>query len=204
MILPRWWRLRSALRADDSHTRPVYSGGVNQMRQFGNNHHKEQNDFDLYIPFLGGGPRIPHYYGDYVRKIFLAEATVLVIFAPLFGGVNPELLPLEVLAAVALVCFAALTTPKREWPMMVNTAISILGFVVYETLALTAYADGDLLMFLAREILAVGFLFTLYFSIKTVRAMMLGVMGKQTTTGEFLERDEEKLDRIRAHTDSGD
>ncbi len=164
-------------------------------------------DMELYVPFLNLGPKIPHYYGDAVRKIFLAVSAILLIFAPFFGGYTPWSLPFEILGAVILVCLAALTNPQNHAVMFANALAAGLGLVMFETVALYAYLEGDFLMFAMREALAILFLFALYFSIKTARAMTSGTIGRHTTTGEFLEEEytkEDKLAHIRRMTDSDD
>jgi hypothetical protein len=140
----------------------------------------------IYLPRFNIEPRVPHYYGDIVRRIFIGAAAAIVIFAPFFGG-NVLLLPFEIIGAVVLVILAGLTTPKNMSIMIVNAVAAALGVVIYETTALYAYSNGDVWTFLAHETLVVTFVFALYFSMKTVRAMQLGQIGKHSKPGEFLK-----------------
>ena len=165
------------------------------------------NDFDLYLP-LGTGPKVPHYYGDSVRALFVAIAIVMLVLAPFFGAYLPWALPFEIISAVALVCLAGLTNPKTKFIMMLNASVSALGLLVFEIVALSAYVEGNALLFIGREVIAVCFLIALYQSMRTLRNMLLGTVGHATPTGEFFQEHimtkEDKLREIREHTDSGD
>jgi hypothetical protein len=156
----------------------------------------------LYIPGLRFEPKIPHYYGDRVRKLFLLIAAIVLIFQPMLGGFQTPLFPFELLGSIILVILAALTTPTKQLIMVANAAAAGIGMFTYELTALSAYYAGDTSLFIAREAVAVAFLFALYFSIKTVRAMVLGIIGKRPVTGEFLRRDPEY--RTRRITDADD
>ena len=166
------------------------------------------NEFDLYLPTLGTGPKVPHYYGDSVRSFFMVIAIIMLVLAPFFGSYLPWALPFEIISALALVVLAGLTNPKSQFVMMINAAVAALGLLVFEIVALNAYVEGSMLLFLAREVIAVCFLIALYQSLRTLRHMMLGTIGRATPTGQFFQESvmtkEEKLKDIREHTDSGD
>ena len=139
----------------------------------------------LYLPRLNLGPRVPHYYGDYVRKLFLAAAVAMFIFIPLFGVITPLLLPFQIFGALVFVTLAALTTPKKEVILIADALAAALGVVIFEAVALVSYTAGDILSFCGNQTLAVLLIFALYFSLKTVRAMELHQIGKQEPPGEF-------------------
>ena len=159
----------------------------------GNNEEQEKDEIAVddtyyYLPTMQNlGPALPHYYGDYVRKLFLGAAALLLVFAPFLGGFLPLTLPFEIVGAVALVAFAALTSPKKQWVVAGDAVLSGAFMFVCEIIAIFAYLQDDMLMFFAREALAVIFLFAFYFSVKTLRAMILHQIGKREPPGEFLK-----------------
>ncbi len=164
------------------------------------------SDLELYMPsMLRLNPRIPHYYGDAVRKCFLLIACGLIFLAPVSGGYLPGLLPFTIAGAVILVCLAALTNPKKQWVMVANSLVAAAGLIFSEMIALLAYASDEVVLFLAHQFMALVFLFALYFSMKTVRAMMLGTIGRRGRPSEVMDQDKQaRLRHIRSFTDSGD
>jgi len=138
-----------------------------------------------YFPALRIGPSVPHYYGDYVRQIFMLAGAAMLILAPFLVSRAPALLPFEIGGAIALVCLAALTNPKKQWVMLANALAAGAGVIVFEALAIAAYSSGNWLAFVGLETVTIAFLFALYFSIKTLRAMVLGQIGRQSTFGDF-------------------
>ncbi len=142
-------------------------------------------DDGIYLPGLNIGPRVPHYYGDYVRRLFLGAAVLMFVFVPLFGFVAPMLLPIQIFGAVILITLGALTNPKKRSILMLDALASAIGIILFEVIALSSYTSGDGLGFFAHEVLAFTFMFSLYFSLKTVRAMEMGLLGKEPMPGEF-------------------
>lgn len=130
---------------------------------------------------------IPHYYGDYVRQIFVVTGAAMLLLAPLLVNRAPGILPFQIGGAIVLVVLAALTNPKKLWVLMADSLAAGIGVVVFESLAIAAYAAGSWFYFIALEIVTIAFLFALYFSLKTVRTMMLGMVGKRSTFGEFAD-----------------
>jgi len=138
-------------------------------------------------PFGMMASSIPHYYGDYVRQIFVVTGAAMLILAPFLVNRAPALLPFEIGGAIVLVILAALTNPKKVWVLMADTLAAGVGIIVFESLAIAAYASGNWLAFIALEVVTLAFLFALYFSLKTVRTMMFGQIGKSAAYGEFSE-----------------
>lgn len=154
-----------------------------------------------YLPRFSFGPRLAHYYGDSVRSMFLIIAAGMLFLAPFFGSRLPFDVPFEVLGAIAIVCLGAMTSPRRPYVMMANATAAGIGVVYSEIIAIYAYSGGDSLTFVIRELFAVGFLFALYFSVKTLRAMLSGRIGKRPLPGDFYES---ITRRTHGMTDSGD
>lgn len=138
-------------------------------------------------PFSMLGSNIPHYYGDSVRQIFVVVGAAMLLLAPFLINRAPALLPFEIGGAIALVCLAALTNPRKVWVLMADSLAAGIGVIVFESLAIAAYASGNWLAFIALEVVTIAFLYALYFSLKTVRSMIFGQVGKRETYGEFAE-----------------
>lgn len=139
-----------------------------------------------YVPTFNHGPSVPHYYGDYVRQIFMLNAAVMLVVSPFLAPALPEALLFEIGGAVLIAVLGALTNPSRRIFMLANAAAAGIGILTYELLALNSFSDGAMIAFIVREAIAIGFLFALYFSLKSLRNMMLGKIGKKNRYGEFL------------------
>ncbi len=141
-----------------------------------------------YYPYLfpyRNKATIPHYYGDYVRVIFIMVGTFILVLAPFVSERAPQLLPAAIVGAVILVLLAGLTSPKKEWVLTLDAIVAGLGVVAFEFLALAAYNAEAWISFIMLQTIVISFLIAFYFSVKTVRAMLTGQIGKKPTFGEF-------------------
>lgn len=139
--------------------------------------------------FEVSNPTVPHYYGDTVRRIFIGTAfIILFVFAsPFLVEPTNGMVAFGVIAALVLACLAACTNPRHQWVMVANALTAGGGVLFAELFAITSWRAGFWGVFLASEGLVIAFLFALYFSVKTVRAMLLGQIGRRPTVGEFLD-----------------
>jgi len=128
---------------------------------------------------------IEHYYGDYVRALFLGAAVLSAVAIPLFGDLLPFGTFVQVGSALLLVLLAGLTNPHSRVLMVYDVVVSGLGVFLLESAAISFYAADTAQLFAAREVAALALLFAFYFSIKTLRAMMLGKVGKMEKPWEF-------------------
>lgn len=143
-----------------------------------------------YFPDLRPGPSIPHYYGDYVRQIFMLCGAVMLVFSPFLVRDNIAILPFEIGGALIIVILGALTNPVKQISMLANAIAAGVGVVTYELLALNAFYAGGLIAFTEREAIAIAFLFALYFSLKTLRNMVFHQIGKKESRfGDFQEEE---------------
>lgn len=140
-----------------------------------------------YVPSLKPGPSIPHYYGDYVRQIFMVCGAAMLIFSPFLARGDFAVLPFEIGGAIVVAILGALTNPVKQLSLLANSIAAGVGVVVYELLALSEFYNEAYMAFIARETLAVAFLFALYFSLKTLRNMVFNRIGKKTTVGDFVD-----------------
>jgi len=122
----------------------------------------------------------PHYYGDVVRRLFLAVGVVMLTTYPFFRDIlTPLPVSLTMLAVLALAFFAGLLNPKQRWVTMLNLGVSAAGVLVFEYYGIKAYGQvgvdaRHVTFFVANQVLALLFLAALYYSSKTVRGQYLG------------------------------
>ena len=120
----------------------------------------------------------PHYYGDIVRRLFLAAAILITFSTPLFFHLVPLLLipVFSLIVAVALVFLAGYTsrTKKRvvELDIISSTlAIFLFGFSAF-SVWLADHPDWHrILLFFLLSSLSAIFIFALYYSVKSIRGM---------------------------------
>lgn len=127
--------------------------------------------------FYPGRAYIPHYYGDIVRGLFIAATLLMLVSSPLYAESLRTALPVLVIAAVVLIALAALTNPRSVVITRLNAAAAGVGVIVFEIWALMAFNLGALLGFVLLEAVAILFVFAFYFSLKTLRAMIMGLIG---------------------------
>lgn len=125
-------------------------------------------------------PQIPHYYGDIVRRLFLISGVIVLITLPFNNNILPIHISLTTLLVIILIFFAAITNPFQKWVAFVNVGISILAVLTFEYFAVSGYSGEEINLFMVRQILSVIFFFALYYSGKTLRAMLLKQITKQT------------------------
>lgn len=128
---------------------------------------------------------IPHYYGDRVRELFVLSAVVSFVAMPLWGDLLPYGTLTQVAAGLLLVLLAGLTNPHSKSVLMTDAVVSGISVLLLETTAISMHAAQSSELFLAREATTVLLLVAFYFSVKTLRAMTLGKIGKPERPGEF-------------------
>lgn len=146
-----------------------------------------ENGYNSWRSSLDWGGGIPHYYGDYVRSLFIATAVLSFVALPLWGELVPFGIIAEVGAALLLVLLAALTTARNLQVMLINATVAAVSVVLLETYAVLLHAQQPMQLFLAREAGVLLMLAALYFSVKTARGMISGKIGHKDTPLEFDE-----------------
>lgn len=146
-----------------------------------------QNGYSSWRSTVGWSRGIPHYYGDYVRSLFIAMAVLSFVVMPVLGDLLPFGVVASVGASLLMVLLAALTSPRSQLVMIANATISGVSVVLLETFAVVLQHTQSVQLFLAREAGVLLMLGALYFSVKTVRAMLSGKIGHSDTPLEFDE-----------------
>ena len=138
-----------------------------------------------YVPIMSPWQNVPHYYGDVVRQCFVVGAIVMLVGAPFYTNDLRQEFPFVVLGALILVAFAALTNPHNKGIIVADAVASGVVVLVYQAWALFDYQSSTWAEFALREVIALILITGFYFSMKTLRAMLLHQIGKHEEVGEF-------------------
>ncbi len=116
-----------------------------------------------------------HYYGDAVRFLFMLGAIIMLVTLPFLIGKLPVPLYISILVILAIGVLAGITNPLQKWISILNGLISTAALFVFEYYAVNSFTTSGVktLYFIVNQLLALVFLFALYYSIKTIRAMFL-------------------------------
>ena len=139
-----------------------------------------------------GLKNILHYYGDSVRQLFVLSALIFVVVVPLWGDLLPfgaQGALLQIAIAIGLVILAGFTSPRSMLSIVLDLFAAGIGAFLLEAAAISFYRTDSWLLFFARELVAVMLLFALYFSVKTLRAMLVGSIGGDR---DVVKKDERK------------
>ncbi len=120
-------------------------------------------------------PLMQHYHGDTTRVLFVVAAVGMLI-AETFGSEMPFSPLVTVIFAVTLVIAAGITNPAQAWIHIANILISVIGALSFAPAAIGRYQDTSTLFdltFFFTEALALLFLIATYFTVKTIRGILL-------------------------------
>lgn len=135
-------------------------------------------------------PPVPHYHGDTVQMLFLTGGIVILASLPFFKNllqVGTGFLPVFV---VLLVLGGAIVNPFQRLIVAVNLVIAAVAVVLFEYAAVIGFGEDEFFLSVIRQSLAVIFLFALYYSGRTLRAMFLHQIGKKN--GQSYNGDQEE------------
>ena len=113
-----------------------------------------------------------HYYGDLVRRLFVAGAIGSLLTILIDRQLIVFYLTFGVIMALLVVLLAGFTSPRNVWALYCDLIVASVTFVVFEYLAIVRQIKVDTvfdLIFMAREAIAVVFVVAAYYSAKTVR-----------------------------------
>ena len=131
------------------------------------------NEFEDSEKSRGIGPEMHHapanYYGDIIRRLFIAAGVVLLLTLPFFSARYPAGLLIVTIVVIAL--DAGLTTPNQPWTIVLDTIISMVLFCIFEYYAVLEYQKipPSYSFMLTNQLVALFFFLALYFSLKTLR-----------------------------------
>jgi len=120
---------------------------------------------------MNGSQKPAHYYGDLVRKHFVFAAVFMLFTLPFFKDYTPVSLSVSLIIILVLDIIAGLTNPRQKWGAMLDTIVASVGLLGFGNFAVKAYIEYGVFNFYfwENQVLAIVFLFALYFSIKTLR-----------------------------------
>ena len=110
-----------------------------------------------------------HYYGDVVRKLFIAAGVLMLLSLPFFQLLIPVPAFFSILAVLVLVLCAGLIAPSEKWTMILDMVMAGASLIVFEYYAVVSYRASSISFFIGNEVLAVIFLIAFYYAVKTVR-----------------------------------
>lgn len=116
-----------------------------------------------------------HYYGDSVRKLLLAASVVIVATLPWLYNQWPFTFYVWFVVAFSVVVFAGITNPRLRIVSLFDFAIASAGFLFFgfEGIRAVETVGAASLLFFTAETLMLIFLFDVYFTVKTIRGMIL-------------------------------
>ena len=114
-----------------------------------------------------------HYYGDAVRKLFLAAGVIMLVALPFFNQLLPVSVTTSLLAVLVISVVAGLTNPMQRWVMVLDVLLSLAAALVFEYHGIVGYTTSPLFLFLTNQALAIIFFFALYLSVKTLRSTIV-------------------------------
>ena len=116
--------------------------------------------------------RHPHYYGDIIRKQLFFAAFVILLAALIDTELRNFYLFVGLFGVVGLTILAGLTSPQKRGIMFTDMFVSAIMFLIFEYFAINAfvkYGNFSDPIFFFRQLIAVIYLVTLYYSTKTLR-----------------------------------
>jgi hypothetical protein len=116
---------------------------------------------------------IEHYYGDIVRKLFIAAGLIMAVTLPFFQNFIPEPIFLSILSILLVTFFAGTTNPRQRWTIVLDACVAAVGLAVFEYYAVTNYGSSHEWIFWTNQLISLIFLFSFYFASKTLRSMFL-------------------------------
>ena len=115
----------------------------------------------------------PHYYGDIVRKLFVAGDAIMILTYPFFSEKIFFSTTLSILVIVSIGAIAGFLSPRQKWASFLTFIISIGALSVFEYHAAMSISGENKnlfnLFFWTNQALAVIFFISLYYSAKTIR-----------------------------------
>ena len=154
---------------------------------------------------------IPHYYGDYVRILFLSTAALEFFAIPVWGDLLEFGMVFDIVSGIVLVLLAGLTSPQGKGMMTLNIVVSAIGAFMLELTAVSYQAKSSFMLLSVREAGAILLIMALYFSVKTLRAMIQGKIGEvsrpedfahEKPTHEYVEDSIDDYDQYESNTET--
>lgn len=114
----------------------------------------------------------PHYYGSLIRQHFFFAGLLILIAVFIDSELRSTYLTMGLFMVIALILLAGLTSRSNRMIVLIDVIVSAAMFLVFEYFAITTFvqygnfANG---IFILRQLIALVFLITMYYSTKTLR-----------------------------------
>lgn len=122
---------------------------------------------------------IPHYHGDTVRTFFLVGGIIILATLPFFNNLLQIGIGFLLIFVILLALGGAIVNPFQRWIVTVNLIISAVAVILFEYAAIIGFGKDLFLLSIVRQALAIIFLFALYYSGRTLRAMFMHQIGNK-------------------------
>lgn len=123
----------------------------------------------------------PHYYGTLIRKHLFFAALLILVAVFLDNELRSAYLSYGLIAVIGLIIIAGLTSRSNRSIVFIDAMVSALMFLVFEYFAIDTFIQYENFsngIFLLRQFIAIVFLITMYYSIKTLRYHVTAVDKK--------------------------
>lgn len=111
------------------------------------------------------------YFGNIVRKLFIICGLVILITLPFLKTLTKGPVFYSLIVVLLLAFFAGMTKPKHKAILISDVIISMFGFAFFAYQGIINFQGFLTLFFITNLVLAVLFLFSFYWSVKTAREL---------------------------------
>src|SRR5581483_1430481 len=112
-----------------------------------------------------------YYYAEPIRVLFFIAAIIMLICFPLFSNVI-SLNIIFVLFGIMLIILAGFTNRKWKTVFYINAILSLFIIAVLEVISLNLKFSDHPFLVLLNQILALLFVISLYFCLRTIRGFL--------------------------------
>ena len=142
---------------------------MRSIQQFG-----QFSSRDIKNTLTNTDPTPSHYYGDIIRILFIVNSILILIGLPLFNSILDIPFPITIAGVVYLIAVAGIINPLSFTAAIITLGTAIIGFVFFETLAFSYLlsSTSHIIFGIANQLVAILFLYGLYYSLKTVRGFI--------------------------------
>ncbi len=157
------------------------------------------------MPDRSASPMVatPRYYRKVVRSFFIANAIIILFGASLYSGALTIELPLEIVGALTLMMFAALTNGEGAVIQIIDALVAIIGVAIFGAWGLLQIESIGMVASILRMLIAALFLFAFYFNVKTMRIVSLRLEPEkeESPIAEAIEHVIEDIEQVPRDTE---
>lgn len=131
-----------------------------------------------HVDIFNYGKRLLPETEDNVRRLFIVAGIIMIINLPFVHDQLPIPLSISILIILGIAIFAGMTSPKDRYIDFFDTLLSMGGFIIFQYSAVNIYLSTNSFfnfLFLTNEILALIFFFATYYSVKSLKNIILNL-----------------------------